>query len=404
MKQKRLLVLAAGLLQMPVIKKGRELGYYVIAADGNKNAVGLRFADKAICANITDPDEMLRVAVEEQIDGVIHPCSEVSMSVMGRINDTLHLSGVSEEAAQNATNKHLMREALKRHNAPSPLSFCFADSDEAWKVFQSDFKSDAILKPSRNSGSRGIHKITHCISKNEFITLFEHSLSESRDKSAMLEQFIDGPEFSVEIIVWHGDITVLAVTDKKTTEAPHFVELGHSQPSQFSKDEVNAIIEAATAGVQALGVDNCACHAEIKLMNNSLVPEAYIMEIGARLGGDFISTVLTELSTGVDMVAAAIRCAMGEKPDLTPRHEKNGVCIRYFCPSPGTLSSISNLEVLDSPSIYEYDIYVSAGDIIPEVTSSLSRSGHVIVTATNARQAVELADGIINSVHFNVKK
>lgn len=229
-------------------------------------------------------------------------------------------------------------------------------------------------------------------------------MSTWREKGRGMEQFIDGPEFSVEIIVWHGDITVLAVTDKKTTGAPHFVELGHSQPSQFSKDEVNAIIEAATNGVRALGVDNCACHAEIKLRKNSPVSEAYIMEIGTRLGGDFISTVLTELSTGVDMVAAAIRCAMGEKPDLTPRHEKKGACIRYFCPSPGTLSSIDNLEVLDSPFVYEHGIYVSVGDIIPEVTSSLSRSGHVIVTAMNARQAVERADGIINSVHFNVKK
>ena len=404
MRQKRILVLAAGLLQIPVIKKARELGYYVIAADGDKNAVGFRFADKAIHANIVDPNEMLRIAIEEQIDGVIHPCSEVSMAVMGRINDILNLSGVSEETALQATNKHLMRKAFKLHNAPSPLSFCFTDSDEAWRTFQINFKSDAILKPSRNSGSRGIHKISHSISKDEFATLFAHSLAESRDKSVMVEQFIDGPEFSVEIIVCQGDVNVLVVTDKKTTGAPHFVELGHSQPSQFSQDEVKAIIQAATTGVKPLEVDNCACHAEIKLRKDSPVPEAYIMEIGARLGGDFISTVLTELSTGIDMVAAAIQCAMGEKPNLTPRHEKQGVCVRYFCPSPGTLSSIGNLEVLTRPYVYEYGIYVSPGDIIPEVTSSLSRSGHVIVTASSARQAVERAESIINSVYFNVNK
>lgn len=404
MRQKRLLVLAAGLLQVPVIKKGKELGYYVIAADRDSNAVGLRFADKAICADITNADEMLRIAVAEQIDGVIHPCSEVSMSVMGRINDVLNLSGVSEEAAIKATNKHLMREAFVQHKAPSPLSFCFADSDEAWEVFQSELKSDAILKPSRNSGSRGIHKIAHGISNNEFKTFFEHSLSESRDKSVMLEQFIDGPEFSVEIIVWQGNITALTVTDKKTTGAPHFVELGHSQPSQFSENEVKIITEAATTGVRALGVDNCACHAEIKLQKDDSASSAYIMEVGARLGGDFISTVLTELSTGVDMVAAAIKCAMGEEPDLTPHIEKHGICIRYFCPQPGKLMSIQNLAVLDNPAVYEYELYVSTGDIIPTVTSSLSRSGHVIVTAPDVRQAVEIADSIVNSVHFNVEK
>ena len=121
---KKLLVLAAGILQVPVIKKAREMGHYVIAADGNPEAAGLPLADKAIVANITDEEVMLRIACEEKVDGVIHPCSEVSMNVMGRINDELGLSGVSRETAIQATNKHLMRKAFERYGAPSPKSFC----------------------------------------------------------------------------------------------------------------------------------------------------------------------------------------------------------------------------------------------------------------------------------------
>lgn len=404
MKQKRLLVLAAGLLQIPVIKKGRELGYYVIAADGDKNAVGLKYADKAICANITNPQVMLEIARAEKIDGVIHPCSEVSMSVMGRINDSLDLCGVSEDAARRATNKHMMREAFESYGAPSPISFCTDSSEKAWEIFQSRLQSEAILKPSRNSGSRGIHKISRDITETEFKEMFDHSLSESRDKSVMIEQFIDGPEFSVEIIVWQGNINILTVTDKKTTGAPHFVELGHSQPSQFSEAEVKAIVDAARDGVRALAVDNCACHAEIKLQKGKTFPEAYIMEIGARLGGDFISTVLTESSTGIDMVGAAIKCALGETPDLTPSHEPRGVCIRYFCPPTGTLVSIENKDVLENPAVQDYELYVSSGDRIGEVTSSLSRSGHVIVNAPSAQEAVEKADAIIDSVRFIVEE
>lgn len=111
--QKRLLVLAAGILQLPVIKKAKELGIYVIAADGNPNAVGLKYADKALVVNITS-EEVLRALRDEQIDGVIHPCSEVSMSVMGRINDEFGLSGITREQAIRATNKHLMREAFEK--------------------------------------------------------------------------------------------------------------------------------------------------------------------------------------------------------------------------------------------------------------------------------------------------
>ena len=399
MNKKRLLVLAAGILQVPVIKRAREMGVYVIAADGDPNACGLKYADKSIVANITSEEEMLRVAREENIDGVIHPCSEVSMSVMGRINDELHLSGISKEQAIRATNKHLMREAFEKAGAPSPKSRCFTDVEVAWGSFCTDFTGACILKPSRNSGSRGIAKISSNIKMDEFARLFEISKNESRDKQVMLEQFIEGPEFSIEIIVWNGKVNVLTVTDKKTTEAPHFVELGHNQPSCFPSKTVEKIKAAAMAGVKALGVNNCACHAEVKVQDG----EPYIMEIGARMGGDFISTVLTPLSTGVDMIAAAVNCALGIEPDLTPKAEPQGVCIRYFCPKPGVLKSISNTEVLDNSRVYEWEIYHKVGDIIPEVTSSLCRSGHVIVTEETPQKAIDLADRMIEEVKFKTE-
>lgn len=400
MPQKRLLVLAAGILQVPIIKRAHEMGYYVIAADGNANACGLQYADKAIVANITSEEEMLRVAREEKIDGVIHPCSEVSMSVMGRINDELGLSGISKEQAIRATNKHLMREAFEAGNAPSPKSILTESAEDAWIHLQNDFTdTDAILKPSRNSGSRGIAKVTRDIPKDDFIKAYNVALDESRDKSVLIEQFIEGPEFSIEIIVWKGKVNVLTVTDKKTTEAPHFVELGHNQPSCRTAEEVEMLKAAAIAGVKALGVDNCACHAESKLMNG----KAYLMEIGARMGGDFISTVLTRLSTGVDMIAAAVNCALGIDPVLKPTAEKYGVCIRYFCPKPGRLLSISNTEALNDSRVFEWEIYHKPGDMIPEVTSSLCRSGHVIVTEKTPQKAIELAERLISEVHFEIK-
>lgn len=391
---KKLLVLAAGILQVPVIKKAKEMGIYVVAADGSEHAVGLQLADKPIVVNITSEEEMLRVAREEQVDGVIHPCSEVSMNVMGRINDELGLSGISREAAIRATNKHLMREAFEAGNAPSPKSILTESAEDAWNHLQNGFDSDGILKPSRNSGSRGIAKVTRDMPKEDFVKAYDVALNESREKSVLIEQFIEGPEFSIEIIVWDSKVNVLTVTDKKTTEAPHFVELGHSQPSCFSAEDVEKLKAAAVAGVKALGVNNCACHAEAKLMDG----KAYLMEIGARLGGDFISTELTHLSTGIDMVAAAINCALGIEPCLEPTEEKHGVCIRYFCPKPGKLVNISNTEVLNDERVYLWEIYHKEGDMIPEVTSSLCRSGHVIVTEKDAPSAIAYAESLLNEV------
>lgn len=390
------MVLAAGLLQIDVIEKAKSMGYYVLAVDGNPKAPGFNVADKAICADIVNEDTMLKIARDEHVDGVIHPCSEVSMAVMGRINDELGLSGISREQAICATNKHLMRKAFEKGNAPSPKSILAQDAEDAWSRLQNEFDTNAILKPSRNSGSRGIAKVSRNMDKGDFIRAYDESLNESRDHSVLIEQFIEGPEFSIEMIVWQGEIHVLTVTDKKTTGAPHFVELGHNQPSCFSDADVETLKAAAIAGVKALGVNNCACHAEAKLMNG----KAYLMEVGARLGGDFISTELTHLSTGVDMVAAAIDVALGVDPDLSVKEEPKGVCIRYFCPKPGKLVRISNTEVLNNPHVYLWEIYPKEGDVIPAVTSSLCRSGHVIVTEKTPQKAIELAERLIESVKF----
>ena len=392
---KKLLVLAAGLLQIPVIKKAREMGYYVIAVDDDPNAPGMALADRAIVpGGLMNEEKMVAIAKEEQVDGVIHPCSEVAMNVMGRINDELGLCGISKEIAIRATNKHLMREAFEKYGAPSPKSRCFKNVELAWGCFCTDFKGDAILKPSRNSGSRGIAKIPYNIKGEEFSALFERAKAESRDNSVMLEQFIEGPEFSVEVIVWQGVPHVLAVTDKKTTEAPYFVELGHNQPSLYTEEIQQKLKEGAIAGCKALGLTNCAAHCELKVQNG----EVYLMEIGARMGGDFISTELTHLSSGIDMVAATIDTVLGVEPNLQPVEEKHGVAIRYFTPKPGKVVSIENTEALHRPDVYDAEIYVKPGDEVREVKSSLDRSGHVIVTAPTPQEAINLAERLIEEV------
>ena len=392
---KKLMVLAAGLLQIPVIKKARDMGYYVIAVDDDPNAPGMALADKAIVpGGLVNEEKLVAIAKDEHIDGVIHPCSEVAMNVMGRINDELHLCGISKEIAIRATNKNLMREAFERYGAPSPKSILTKDEEDAWNVFCNEFDTNAILKPSRNSGSRGIAKVEKGIAKELFVTLYQRALEESRDHQVLIEQFIEGPEFSVEVIVWQGEPHVLAVTDKKTTEAPYFVELGHNQPSVYPEETQKKLKDGAIAGCKALGLTNCAAHCELKVQDG----EAYLMEIGARMGGDFISTVLTHLSTGIDMVAATIDVVLGIEPDLKPTGEKHGVAIRYFTPKPGKVVSIENTDALEC--VYKAKIYVKPGDEVREVKSSLDRSGHVIVTAATPQEAIVIAEELTEKVNI----
>lgn len=370
------------------------MGLYVIAADDDPNAPGMALADKAVVpGGLVDEEKMLAIAREENIDAVIHPCSEVAMIVMGRINDELHLHGVSRETARRATNKYLMRVSFEAYGAPGPKSFCSADVKEGWRLFR-EIGCRAILKPSRNSGSRGISSVQPDLPYDEFAKLFEKAKSESRDASVMIEQFVDGPEFSIEIIVWNGTVNVLQVTDKKTTGAPYFIELGHSQPSMFPTTVIDAVKDAAIKGVKALRLNDCSAHAEVKYMDG----KPYIMEIGARLGGDFISTELTHLSTGIDMVAAAINVALGQEPCLTPFIAPSGVAIRYFTPEPGVVKAIEGTELLKRPDVYDAEIYVKPGDTVHPLRSSLDRSGHVIVKGDNVKEAVAEAEALVSEI------
>ena len=116
------------------------------------------------------------------------------------------------------------------------------------------------------------------------------------------------------------------------------------------------------------------------------------------MGGDFISTELTHLSSGIDMVATTIDVVLGVEPNLKPVEEKHGVAIRYFTPNPGKVMVIEHTELLDRPDVYDAEIYVKPGDEVREVKSSLDRSGHVIVTATTAKAAIEIAEGLVESV------
>ena len=137
---------------------------------------------------------------------------------------------------------------------------------------------------------------------------------------------------------------------------------------------------------------------EIKVENDI----AYIMEVGARLGGDFISTELTHLSTGVDMVAAAVDVALGIAPNLKSKKKAQGACIRYFCPRPGRLASISGLEYMNDEHVYMSEFHCKPGDEISEVKSSLDRSGYVIVTARNSHEAIEIAENLIDKINFEI--
>jgi len=382
-----LLVLAAGPLQLPAITTAKRMGLKVVAADGSSDAPGLALAHVAHAIDILDADVCLEVARKEKIDGVVHICSEVSMYAMGRINEELGLKGIDSATAIRATNKEKMRRAFEAAGAPSPESVGARTREEAL-VAAERIGLPVIIKPSRNSGSRGVSRLTLDDGRDEITRAFDYAIGESRDNSVVVEQYVEGPEFSVEILVWDGQSHVLAVTDKETTGAPHFVETGHCEPSRQPEETRVAIENTAIQGVKALGIDWSAVHAEIKLSPRGPM----LIEIGARMGGDFIATELVPRSTGIDMTEGTINLALGREPDLTPRHEPQGASIRYLTPRAGRVVSIEGIErARRMPGVCIVAVDVAAGGLVPEMKSSLTRVGHVIADGPTADEAVRNA-------------
>ena len=140
-------------------------------------------------------------------------------------------------------------------------------------------------------------------------------------------------------MVIDGEPHVLQITDKLTTGAPHFVEMGHSQPTRQCAENQKQIRDLAIRACKAVGINIGPAHVEMILTKDG--PK--MVELGARMGGDCITTHLVPLSTGIDMVGATIDAACGKKPDITKKINK-GSAIRYFNTTAGYLRSIEGIE------------------------------------------------------------
>lgn len=396
---KSILILGAGRLQLPAIDAARHLGVRSVALDGSATAPGLARADVGRVVNITDAAACERVAREEGVSGVLHICSEVSMHVVGHLNETFGWTGPDRASAARATNKGAMRRAFAVGGAPSPESRWVTTNEEGLAAAAA-LKWPIIVKPARSSGSRGVTRLTQAADTSALLAALDRARGESRDPGAVIERFVEGPEFSVEILVCRGIVHVLAVTDKQTSGHPFFVETGHSQPSLHSAHDVRRIAEAASLGVRALGLDGTAAHAELRLGADGPV----LMEIGPRMGGDFISTELVRRSTGIDMTAAAVQVAIGEEPDLRPRHAPRGAAVRYLTPPAGRVTAVRGVEAARAmPGVEILDVDVAEGDPVPEMVSSLCRVGHVIAEGEDAREAIDRAEAARDAIRIDTE-
>ncbi|MBE5756528.1 MAG: ATP-grasp domain-containing protein [Clostridiales bacterium] len=392
------MILGASILQVPAILEAKKMGLTVIAVDMNPDAIGFDMADKKIVISTIDIEGVLKIAREEKIDGIMTLASDMPMRTVATVAKELGLVGIDVQTAINATDKSIMRECLKDKCVPIPKFYKVASFEEYKNVVKL-FKESFIVKPADSSGSRGIFLIEDLLDENIINHAYEYSKQFSRNGIVLVEEFMTGSEVSVETLSVNGKCEVIQITDKLTTGAPYFVEMGHSQPSRHSLEVIEKIKEVAILAVNAIGIKDGPSHTEIMVTKDG--PK--IVELGARLGGDCITTHLVPLSTGVNMVRNCILIALGEKPDLEIKFSR-GSAIRYFNSKKGTLKEIKNIDkakLIDG--IKEISVVKSVGETITDINSSTARIGFVIADGENKDIAIDICDKAIKEIEVVIE-
>lgn len=367
---KKLAIIGASYLQRPLVKKAIDMGLETHVFAWEEGNVVEDITDFYYPISIIKKEQILKKCNDIQIDGITSIASDLAMPTVNFIAHNLNLVGNSIEATRVSTDKFRMRQALKKADLPCPR-FAYYDKPNFKK--DNTFSFPVIVKPTDRSGARGVTKVNELEQVNIAI---KKALENSINERAIVEEYIEGREFSVEMISFEGVHYHLAITDKVTTGAPHFVEKEHHQPADISQQVEEEIIKIVKKALDSLGIQNGASHSEVLLTSNG---DIKIVEIGGRMGGEFIGSEMVELSTGYDFLKGVIQVALNEFEPID-EHEltKKYSGVYYVLPEPGKITSITDHSDRFE-SVREAITIMKEGDTVPEVIDGAGKRAGIIV-------------------------
>lgn len=397
-RQKKVLMLGAGPLQVPAIQELKKMGAYVICLDQNPQAEGFLYADEAKSISTMDTEAICAEFQRQQADVVMTSTSDAPVRVVSEVSERLGLTGaLSYEDACAVTIKSRMRERLKEYRVPIPEYRVIHSVEELFHAYDDIFSQRCILKPADSSGSRGVKLLEGQFCREDLKTEYDICRKYTRSGILLAEEVMDGPEVSVEAMTVEGQTTVLAITDKIVCPKPYFVEIGHAQPSllpEIVRKQIHAITKKA---IRAMNIRNGPSHTEIIVTKDG--PK--IVEIAARLGGDYITSRLVPLSTGIPMVRESVRLSLGKTVTLKPRWRK-GAAIRFLISDTDGifLRADGILEAEKEEGIREISLYVKPGERVHALRSSSDRLGHIIADGDCTEEALEHVQSAYEKIHI----
>ena len=369
--KERIAVLGANEPLIPFYRQAKALGYEIIGIAIEKGAVCKKYCERFYPISFADKDAVVDVCRKEKVDGIISFSLESALPTVVYVAQKLGLISNSEESIRLTQSKYAQRQALEKAGIPVPKYYLVENEDDLKKV---QCRYPVIVKPVDSGGSQGICKV-EC--QEKLVDAYRYAVEYSRTSKAIVEEYVDGREFSVEYISHQGKHYFLQITDKVTSGAPRFVEMQHHQPADIPGSVWNRIKEMVEGALTALKIENSASHTEIKWNCND---ELFIIETGARMGGDYISSDLVRLSTGYNFVEGAIKLAVGkfEVPTF-PQPMHSGV---YFysklAPEVGDIIKQHNRW----PEIVEWE---HSDEPLMEVKSNADRRGYFLYQKSNGK-------------------
>ena len=407
MTKKRVFMLGAGFMQGVAIRAARALGCTVVAADGNPSAVCATEADEFVCIDLKDTARLIDYARYLQqnggLDAVFTAATDFSAAVAA-VAAACGLRGHTLEAALNATDKVRMRGCFRKAGVPSPAFVELSAADLAAPVNTLEQRLGElaghfplVVKPVDNMGARGCSLVKGLSGLQEaVVTAVRHS----RSGRVIVEEYIEGSEFSIEGLVFGGRLYITALADRHIFFPPYFIEMGHTIPSDCPQEIADEVMSVFERGVHALGLTDGAVKGDILVRNG----KAFVGEIAARLSGGYMSGWTVPYSCGLDITAAALTLALGGSPRLHTCG-KNSFVIplkqncqfvsaeRAWISIPGQVAAVSGLEAARAaPFVKDVFPRAGVGDTVVFPQNNVEKCGNVLSAAPSRAEAVQASE------------
>lgn len=395
-----ILVLPGSVWQVPVIKKIKALGYNVICVNPYKDSPAFQYADTCIQSDIFKQENYLEQVREMHPIAVVSDECDIATELVADLANKLGTRSQTLPMAQLYTNKVKMREFLETHGLPCP-AFKICHSLEEAVIFFRNIGKQMIIKPIDSNSSHGVFTI-HC--EEDLKMHFEETKSFSRmDKAVICEQYIHGTEFTVDGIKSEYGHVCLAISEKKHYDYNENVAYELFFSYENPKFDYNRLREINDQYVNQSGLPFGLTHAEYKYENG----EYYLIEIGARGGGNLISAEIVPCMSGYDNYEALIKMALGEDLSEMPRVDeklKNRCAVLEFFDAPGKGGVVTKIEgedfLRENENILSYKFNFQVGDTIKPAVCDTSRIGFYIAFAESRQELVALMKEIKAKVKF----